>query len=65
MVVVVFVVVLGVSGDACVPAGVAPVSTEVGSTTAEGWTEMTMLLPLPVALEIATPTKPTISYVAF
>jgi hypothetical protein len=58
-------VTLGVSGDDCVPAGIAPMMTAVGSTTAQGWTEMFMPPPLPSAKEMVTPAKPTILYVAF
>src|SRR5262249_38086117 len=37
----------------------------VGSMSAMGWTEIFMLLPLPLALLTVTPAKPTMAYVAF
>jgi hypothetical protein len=52
---------LGVSGEACVPAGIRLEIIAVGSTVAIGWMEISMLLPLPVALEMHTPAKPTMA----
>ena len=58
--------------ELCVPVGFAFTGvglsnvggiTAVGSTTAQGWIDMFMLLPLLSACEIMTPAKPTIAYV--
>jgi hypothetical protein len=45
--------------EICVPDGLGFGIQAVGSTTAHGWIEMIMLLPLLSACEIATPAKPT------
>jgi hypothetical protein len=44
--------------DSEVPAGVGLLMTDVGSTTAIGWTEMFMLFPSPSASVTVTPTNP-------